>query len=264
MAPRPPPPQALLLLPPWARRALWSLLFAWGARPSARIAALFVPALWFFEASEKDGDAVCALTIDDAPGDEPLLDELLDTLDRYGARATFFVTSGMAARCAQTDALTNIVRRGHDLANHLVEDMSYAAYDAAMFRAVLDECQGVIDDVYTRVGVAQARRDRFYRPPRGRITKQHRQVLAEQDYRIVMGDVFPNDPHILDAAYISSFIGTKARPGSIVILHMPERGFRETSLQGLDGALAQLSSRALRCAPLAEASRRYEAGALAA
>ena len=260
------PPLALLLLPLWVRRALWSLLFAFGARPSARLASVFVPALWYFEARRSDGDDdVCALTIDDAPGDAPLLVPLLDALDRYGASATFFVTSATARRCADSDALARIVRRGHDLGNHLVEDRSYAADGADAFRVALDECQRVIDGVYESVGVGEgARRQRFYRPPRGRINRHHRRVLAERGYRVVMGDVFPNDPHIRDAAYMSRFIGTKARPGSIVILHMPEDGFRSTSLQGLERALAQLASRNLRCATLAQVSRRYEASAVGA
>ncbi|XRB22588.1 NodB homology domain-containing protein [Pseudoscourfieldia marina] len=256
---RPPPPRALWL-PLWLRRTLWSVLFVFGARPSARLAALFVPALWFFpdaNKGEEEEEHVCALTIDDAPGDEPLLNELLDTLDRYKARATFFVTSGMAARCAETDALARIVRRGHDLANHLVEDMSYAAYGAEAFRAALEECQRVIDEVNERVGVAADRKERFYRPPRGRINKAHRRVLAEQGYCVVMGDVFPNDPHILDAKYIANFVGTKARPGSIVILHMPERGFRDTSLRGVAGALARMSLRNLRCNTLAACQARH-------
>lgn len=54
------------------------------------------------------------LTIDDGPSDDTLA--ILDVLDRFGARATFFVV-GQRAR-ARPQLVREIVRRGHGLGNH--------------------------------------------------------------------------------------------------------------------------------------------------
>jgi peptidoglycan/xylan/chitin deacetylase (PgdA/CDA1 family) len=54
------------------------------------------------------------LTIDDGPGPETRA--VLDLLDRYQARATFFLVGERAL--AQPELVQEILRRGHDLGNH--------------------------------------------------------------------------------------------------------------------------------------------------
>lgn len=54
------------------------------------------------------------LTFDDGPDDET--PALLDVLDRYQARATFFMVGERAAR--RPDLVRAIVARGHDIGNH--------------------------------------------------------------------------------------------------------------------------------------------------
>ncbi len=54
------------------------------------------------------------LTIDDGPSDDT--PDILDLLDRYHARATFFLIAERAA--ADPDKVRDIVRRGHSIGNH--------------------------------------------------------------------------------------------------------------------------------------------------
>jgi peptidoglycan/xylan/chitin deacetylase (PgdA/CDA1 family) len=54
------------------------------------------------------------LTIDDGPSDDTLA--ILDALDAYGAKATFFVVGKRAA--ARPELVREIARRGHTLGNH--------------------------------------------------------------------------------------------------------------------------------------------------
>ncbi len=58
------------------------------------------------------GKVIC-LTFDDGPGPDTL--ELLDVLDKYGAKATFFVTDS-----GYEEAMGEIVRRGHSIGIHTV------------------------------------------------------------------------------------------------------------------------------------------------
>jgi peptidoglycan-N-acetylglucosamine deacetylase len=238
-----------LYLPLWFRKASWSTLFIFGGRATARLARLFAPGLWFLSGVE---EPACALTFDDAPGELPLLNELLTVLDACDAKATFFVTSGSCETCSEPDALDRIVERGHELGNHLVEDKSYAGSSNEDFVWALNHCEAVIEACWNRCGVPAERRRRWYRPPRGRITSAQRRILKDRGYAVVWGDCFPNDPHNLDGDYIARFVGRNARPGSIIVCHMPERGFRNQTMDGLRLFLPEMRAKGTRVITLDE------------
>ena len=52
--------------------------------------------------------------------------------------------------------------------------------------------------------------------------------------------------------FIADYTARHAQAGSIVLLHMPEQGFREYNLESLRGALEGLTARGLRCVSLSE------------
>lgn len=84
------------------------MLFLWGTmRPQSR---LFGPVL----SRLPTGENVAWLTIDDGPSQETRA--LLDLLDRYGAKATFFLVADRAA--AQPELAREILHRGHGIGNH--------------------------------------------------------------------------------------------------------------------------------------------------
>lgn len=62
----------------------------------------------------RDDDRRVWLTIDDGPS--PQTRELLDLLDAYGAKATFFLVGERAT--ARPDDVREIARRGHGIGNH--------------------------------------------------------------------------------------------------------------------------------------------------
>ena len=236
-------------LPLWLAKTLWSTLFLFGGRATSRLARVFAPGLWFLSDVEH---TACALTIDDAPGEFPLLDELLSVLDDHGAKATFFVTSGSCDTCSELDALDRIVERGHELANHLVEDKSYARSSTEDFVEALNRCEAVIEACWNRRGVPAERRRRWYRPPRGAITRAQRRILKDRGYVVVWGDCFPNDPHNSDGDYIAWFILRNAKPGSVIVCHMPERDFRYQTMVGLKSALPELRANGTRVVSLGD------------
>lgn len=84
------------------------LLVVWGTL--APRAALFGPVLIRFPVRRRE----VWLTIDDGPSEETR--PMLDLLDRYGARATFFVVGERAL--AQPALVNEILARGHGLGNH--------------------------------------------------------------------------------------------------------------------------------------------------
>ena len=84
------------------------LLFWWGVLwPQSRF---YGPVLTRLPIADKR----VWLTIDDGPSDDTLA--ILDALDAYGAKATFFVVGKRAA--ARPELVREIARRGHTLGNH--------------------------------------------------------------------------------------------------------------------------------------------------
>ena len=67
-----------------------------------------------------------------------------------------------------------------------------------------------------------------------------------------MGDVFANDTSIQDANWISSFILKNVKPGSVIIIHMPEKGIREWNYLALENILNGLKERKLEIVTLTE------------
>jgi len=101
---------------------------------------------WSFpEAHAVDGAGrgIMALTVDDAPGDNPAeFARLLDALAAGGARATFFCTTRTITP-ATAPLLARAAAEGHELANHCPEDRNYARCSPQAFDLALREAHEV-------------------------------------------------------------------------------------------------------------------------
>ena len=87
---------------------------------------------------------VCYLTFDDGPSDTTL--EILDILDLYGIKATFFVVG-----TAKIEYLPEIVRRGHAIGLHSANHDYSRIY--ADVNSYLADIQQISDIVYKATGV---------------------------------------------------------------------------------------------------------------
>lgn len=93
----------------------------------------FYAAPW--EGERIDGGRVCCLTFDDGPS--PNTDRVLDVLDRYGVKATFFVVGRTGA--ADQERMRKIVAAGHTLAMH---SWSHS------YKNVYSSVEGFLEDFY--------------------------------------------------------------------------------------------------------------------
>ncbi len=98
-----------------------------------------------------------ALTFDDGPNPAITL-ELLDLLDRHGARATFFVIGRFARECRAL--VGEIAARGHLLGNHTDSHPSIIWLGPRRLESELQRCQQAIAD-------AAGAGPRWMRPPYG-------------------------------------------------------------------------------------------------
>lgn len=99
-----------------------------------------------------------ALTFDDGP-DPQVTPMVLDLLDRYAAKASFFCIGHRAA--AHPDIVRDIIRRGHSVENHSYQHpYAFACYVPHALRREIDKTQTVIQRL-------TGARPRFFRAPAG-------------------------------------------------------------------------------------------------
>lgn len=160
------------------------------------------------------------LTFDDGPG--PYTKQLLDTLDRFGAKATFFVTNS-----SYNSAMKEIVRRGHSIGIHTVTHQYEEIY--ASPEAFFADLYKMQDIIYQNTGV----RTTLMRFPGGssnEISKGYCEgimtLLTEAvqnagfqyfDWNVSSGDAGQTQKTEEVAGYVID--GVKNNPVSIVLQH---------------------------------------------
>ena len=162
-----------------------------------------------------------ALTIDDAPSDAALMGALLDVLSLEGVKATFFVVSTFAQSSPERlETLRRAVREGHELGNHLTVDESAAEMSPAAFETALLDCEALIASIDAEW---PRRKRRWFRPPRGYMCQHMSRTLIKHNYTAVLADVFPLDTEVRSVSWLVRFVLQHAKPGSIILLHAPDR-----------------------------------------
>ena len=153
---------------------------------------------------------VAYLTFDDGPTSE-LSGHLLDLLDRYGAKATFFLIGQRAERDAALVRAT--AEAGHTVGNH-----TYTHPDA--WRAPRGQVLRELEQTTTLLEEQTQTAVRWMRPPYGRFTQAMRSWCLARRQRLTMWDVMPGDflPRATSAV-VHRRILADVRPGSIVVLH---------------------------------------------
>lgn len=154
---------------------------------------------------------VVALTYDDGPS-PPSTNQLLDILDRYQVKATFFEIGRSIEK--HPEIVPMIVARGHEWANH-----SYSHTDM-MFKPrefLLSEIEKT-DKLLQELGVKQD--SISFRPPFGRRFVVLSCLLSQMHKKLIMWDVDSLDyENTFTAENIANRVIDNVRSGSIVLMH---------------------------------------------
>lgn len=150
-----------------------------------------------------------ALTFDDGPG--PYTVELLDTLKKTQARATFFVLG------PNVEAHPEIVRRtaaeGHQVGNH---SWTHRQFSHLSNEAILDE----VDRTAGAVKKATGSPTSGVRPPYGDHNQRVDEVLAGRPHApVILWDVDTLDWKTRSAEATVAEVQRSAHPGAIVLMH---------------------------------------------
>lgn len=156
-----------------------------------------------FRLPHEEGDRTVYLTFDDGPIPEAT-PWVLDVLDRYGIKATFFMVGDNARR--YPDLAEEVRRRGHETGNHTMHHLQGGKVATPRYLQDVEEA-----DRYTR--------SRLFRPPHGWLRPHQARLLSEK-YMIVMYDLVTRDySKKLTAAQVVENVKRYARPGSIIVFH---------------------------------------------
>lgn len=155
------------------------------------------------------------LTIDDGPSPAHTV-AMLDLLDRFQARATFFVIGQSAEKYPHL--LTEILSRGHEIANHTYTHPSATFWAASPARvaAEIDLCADLL-----RTG--PDRRARFFRAPAGLKNLFVHPELDQRQLSLVGWTVRGLDTVRRDPGLVAARILRAAKPGAIILLHEAHR-----------------------------------------
>lgn len=154
---------------------------------------------------------IVAVTFDDGP-DPIQTPKVLDVLDEYSAKATFFV---IGQQVEQHQTLTNeIIKRGHTIANHTHSHSArYTIASNTKVTKQIEQCTKAIEN-------ATGLRPSLFRPPFG-VTNPIIRRIAKQMHLTVIGWSI----RTLDTMNISNPEKTRKRvarllhPGAIILLH---------------------------------------------
>lgn len=191
-----------------------------------------------------------ALTFDDGP-DPAVTPQVLDLLERHGARATFFCV-GDTAR-AHPQLCAEIVRRGHAVENHSQSHRHHFSFFGP--RALSRELEAAQATIAGLTG----ERPRFFRAPVGLRNPFLDAVLRRVGLTLVSWSRRAYDTRVGDADVVARRLGGALEPGDILLLHdahsAPTPAGGPVVLEVLPRLLEQVRTLGLRPVTLAEAAR---------
>lgn len=178
---------------------------------------LFPEAIWRIK---RKGRKVVYITFDDGPIPE-VTPWVLDTLDRFGAKATFFMVGDNVRR--HPGLLEEVKRRGHSWGNHTMHHLQ--GFKEPTLRYMRD-----ITEADTLIGSP------LFRPPHGLI-RWAQAAAIKHHYNIVMYDLVTRDySRKLTPDKVMANVRRYTRNGSIIVFHdslKAERNLRAVLPQAL-------------------------------
>ena len=155
---------------------------------------------------EKKNRKVVALTFDDGPN-STTTNQALDTLSKYGIKATFFVLGKNVS--GNEEILKRMKADGHVIGNH-----SWS--HPVLSKLSLDDAKKQITDTEDALAKVLGSSSKLMRPPYGAITDDIRNSL---DLSFIMWDVDSLDWKSKNEAAILTEIQREVKNGSIILMH---------------------------------------------
>jgi peptidoglycan/xylan/chitin deacetylase (PgdA/CDA1 family) len=181
-----------------------------GRHHAKALARALVPpsvAVWNGPKSGRSTSRGVALTFDDGP--TPLTPDYLSVLDRFGAKATFFVVGEQCEK--HPELVRDVANAGHELAGHGYTHRRFPELSAPELRDELERTRALLPE--TRL------RRPLVRPPHGAVSLASTIACARAGFTLVLwshdsGDWCTSRPEEVVRSFDQAL-----EPGAIVLFH---------------------------------------------
>jgi len=157
------------------------------------------------------------LTFDDGPVPE-VTPQVLDILDQYGVKATFFWVGENLTKYPHL--AEEVLRRGHRVGNHTYHHVSGWNTPQKAYQSEIMLTQQKIEEIIARSGVDTTCLPKLFRPPYGKAGYAMHSWLREEGYKVVLWDVVSHDYNRhYKPERIVRIVMNYVRPGSVLLMH---------------------------------------------
>lgn len=154
-------------------------------------------------------DKICSISFDAAWGNEQT-EDLLNTLDKYDIKTTFFLVGQWVEK--YPDSVKEIAKRGHDIGNHSSTHAHMPALSAEKMKEEINDCNN-------RIKKLTGKSPTLFRPPYGDYDNNVVNLVKSMNMYCVQWNIDSldwKDPSISRIVYNCT---DKLSPGSIILLH---------------------------------------------
>lgn len=155
-------------------------------------------------------EKVVALTYDDGP--HPVYTpQILDILDKYHVKATFFMIGQQMER--YPEVVKEVLDRGHVVANHTYTHPGNIEADtSAQVIRELEKCEQIIERM-------TGKRAYLFRPPRGLIDGTVFTIAQEEGYQSILWSVSADHHDAPTPQLMAERVLRLIQPGGIILIH---------------------------------------------
>ena len=164
-----------------------------------------------------------ALTFDDGPNPETTR-KILNTLEKYNAKATFFMIGSRVA--SYPEIVKDMKEAGHELGNHTWNHID-------LTKSSTKEIASEINNTSNAIELASGKKPTVFRPPYGAVNDSLR---SQSTMPVVLWDVDTLDWKHRDSAHLLAHVKENVKDGSTVLMH----DIHASTANGLDAVLAYL------------------------
>ena len=161
-----------------------------------------------YHAHENAGMKI-ALTFDDGP-DKRNTDEILDILNEYGIKATFFV---IGKNCEENpEIIKRIASEGHEIGNHTYSHPRLCKISLSKLKKEIMKTEKIVYDI---TGVKTC----LFRPPEGVYSNTIAEACEALGYRAILWSVDTTDWRSPKADRIAQVVLDNTSSGVIILCH---------------------------------------------
>lgn len=152
---------------------------------------------------------VVALTFDDGP-DPKYTPEILDVLDRYHVKATFFMVGRHVRK--HPDLAKRVAEQGHEIGNHTYSHLNLFEARPEVVEREISECDDIISEV---TGTSP----RLFRPPRGLSTPGAFRMAQLLRHTVVLWSNSSEDWAEISVRDITRNVIERVKSGDLILFH---------------------------------------------